>query len=60
VIPDIEVEALPQDVAAGVDRQLMRGIEEVLRLHKENPPLKPVFPKSMQRARKAYRDELNH
>ncbi len=59
VIPDIEVPALPQDVAAGIDKQLDRGIAEVLRLHAENPPVVPEFPPSMRRAREAYEEELN-
>ncbi|MCP4571783.1 MAG: hypothetical protein GY838_05470 [bacterium] len=58
VIPDIEVKSLPQDVARGVDSQLDRGIAEVLRMHKANPPEKPEFGPSMKRARKAYRVEL--
>lgn len=59
VIPDVEVVALPQDIARGIDRQLDRGIEELMRLHAENPPIQPDFPPSMRRSRKSYRDELN-
>jgi tricorn protease len=58
VIPDIEVPALPQDVAAGKDDQLDRGIAEVLRLRAEHPPIVPDFPPSARRAREAYEDEL--
>jgi len=57
VDPDIEVENLPQDVARGVDAQLDRGIEEVLRLHHETPPLQPDFGKVRDRSRKAFLDE---
>ncbi|MCP4548833.1 MAG: hypothetical protein GY835_20445 [bacterium] len=42
VDPDIEVVNLPQEEAKGIDSQLDRGIEELLRLHKEHPPLKPT------------------
>jgi tricorn protease len=59
VIPDIEVPTLPQEIAVGIDRQLDRGIEEVLRLHQENPPVAPEFPPSVRRGRDAYRKELD-
>ena len=58
VIPDIKVEWLPQDVAAGNDTQLDRGIEEVLRLHEENPPAKPKFNPNIKHSRKSYHDKL--
>lgn len=58
VIPDIEVTTLPQDIARGVDVQMDRGITELLRMHKEDPPEEPDFGPSMKRARKAYRGEL--
>ena len=58
VLPDIEVPALPQDIAQGVDKQLDAGIAEVLRLHSVQPPEKPDFPRSMRRSRKAYEQEL--
>jgi len=58
VVPDIEVEDLPQEVARGVDAQLDRAIEEVLRLHAEHPPLKPDFGPVRDRSREAYRKEL--
>jgi tricorn protease len=57
VDPDIPVENLPQDVARGMDAQLDRGIEEVLRLHAEKPPMKPDFGPSPDRSRKAYEGE---
>ncbi|MFN0179013.1 MAG: PDZ domain-containing protein [Gemmatimonadales bacterium] len=42
VAPDIEVEMTPKDVAAGRDPQLERGVQEALRLLRENPVvLKP-------------------
>jgi len=58
VIPDIEVQNLPQELARGEDAQLDRGIKEVMRLHAENPPKEPDFEKIRQRTRKAFRDEL--
>jgi len=39
--PDIEVHITPQDYAAGRDPQLERGLEVVVKLLEENPPLKP-------------------
>ena len=59
VIPDIEVPALPQDLARGLDRQLDRGIEEVLRLHAEHPPVVPDFGPSRDRSRHGYEEELD-
>jgi tricorn protease len=41
--PDIEVDNKPQDYARGVDVQLDRSIQEVLRLIEENPPKLPDF-----------------
>jgi tricorn protease len=55
VIPDIEVQNLPQDVAAGRDAQLDRAIDEVLRLHREHPPLVPAFGPPRDRTREAFR-----
>jgi tricorn protease len=57
VEPDIEVDNLPQEIARGVDTQLERGIEEVLRLHRENPPPRPAFGPAPDKSRKAYRRE---
>src|SRR4029077_14945033 len=37
VIPDIEVQNLPQDVTRGVDTQLDRGLSEVQRLVTQHP-----------------------
>lgn len=41
--PDIEVEMRPQDHVAGIDAQLDRGIEEILKLFETHPPSKPAF-----------------
>ncbi len=43
VEPDIEVENRPQDYQAGVDAQLERTIEEILKLLEANPPRLPEF-----------------
>lgn len=58
VDPDIEVTNLPQDLARGVDAQLDRGIEEVLKLHRTRPPMKPDFGPAPDRSRKAYEKEI--
>ena len=57
VEPDIEVVNLPQDLARGVDAQLDRAIREVLRLHEEQPPLRPDLGPVPPRGREAYREE---
>lgn len=57
VVPDIEVENLPQELARNVDAQLDRGIQEVLRLREGNPPIVPGFGPGPDRSRKAYRRE---
>jgi tricorn protease len=54
VVPDIEIEDLPQDLARGVDAQLDRAIEEVLRLHAERPPLRPAFGPEPDKSREAF------
>ncbi len=41
--PDIEVDNTPQDYARGVDAQLERTIEEILKLLEANPPKLPAF-----------------
>ena len=43
VDPDIEVQNLPQDVAAGRDPQLDRAIAELQKELAEHPPVKPDF-----------------
>jgi tricorn protease len=58
VEPDIRVVDSPQEIARGVDSQLDRAIEEVLRLHREQPPAKPGFGPVRDRSREAYRDEI--
>lgn len=44
VDPDIVVENLPQDVIAGRDPQLERGVQEVLRMMAEKPMALPTRP----------------
>jgi tricorn protease len=39
--PDIEVEFRPQDYAAGRDPQLERALQEITKLLRKNPPLRP-------------------
>ncbi len=58
VIPDIEVQNMPQELARGVDTQLDRGIQEVMRLHEEHPPAEPQFGPVPGRDRKDYGKEL--
>jgi tricorn protease len=58
VDPDIEVNSLPQELAAGVDAQLDRAVAEVLRLHAERPPVEPDYGPARPRSRRAYRKEL--
>lgn len=58
VLPDIELQNLPQDVAKGIDAQLDRGIAEVLRLSKERPPVRLDFGPVPDRSRKAFEKEL--
>ncbi len=58
VVPDIEVQNAPQDVARGVDAQLDRGIDEVLKLHAQRPPIKPQFGPIRPRDRKSFETEL--
>jgi tricorn protease len=48
--PDIEVDIAPQDYAHGVDTQLERGIEEILKLLEANPPRLPELPPRPSRA----------
>jgi tricorn protease len=44
VDPDIEVPEDPTTLSRGVDVQLEKAIEEVMRLHKLNPPVTPKQP----------------
>ena len=57
VIPDIEVQDLPQELAKGVDAQLDRAIAEVMKLHDAHPPVKPGFGPVKDRSRKAFSKE---
>ncbi len=57
VDPDIVVENLPQEVASGKDAQLERGLGELGRLHKTDPPMEPEFGKVKSKSRRAYRGE---
>jgi tricorn protease len=58
VIPDIEVQNLPQELGRGEDAQLDRAIEEVLRLHEEEPPKVPEFGPAPDKSREAFKKEL--
>lgn len=51
VDPDIVVENAPESLIAGRDPQLERGIEEVLRLIREDPPQRPTRPPDPVRTR---------
>lgn len=44
VEPDIEVDYLPEDYVAGRDPQLDRGLAELEKMLKANPPQRPVAP----------------
>ncbi|HEX4826095.1 MAG TPA: S41 family peptidase [Candidatus Polarisedimenticolaceae bacterium] len=57
VIPDIEVQNLPQDLAKGIDTQLDRAIAEVMKLRDAHPPVKPKFDPIRDRSRKAFERE---
>jgi tricorn protease len=52
IAPDIEIEQLPAEVAAGKDPQLDRAIREVMDKLNSNPPRKPVRPAYPVRVRK--------
>lgn len=56
-IPDIEIDNRPEQVAKGIDAQLDRGIQEVLRLHAERPPVQAEFGPVRPRNRAAYQNE---
>jgi tricorn protease len=58
VDPDIVVQNMPQDVARGVDAQLDRALDEVLKLRKEHPPIEPVFGPVRDRSRDGFRQEM--
>lgn len=54
VIPDIEVQNLPQDVVRAVDTQLDRGLTEVGRLMVQHPAPRRDFGAVPDRSRKAF------
>jgi tricorn protease len=58
VDPDIPIQNLPQDLARGVDAQLDRALDEVLKLRKEHPPIEPVFGPVRDRSRDGFKQEL--
>jgi len=58
VDPDIVIQNMPGDVAKGIDAQLDRAIQEVMRLHGEQPPVKPEFGPVRQRTRTAFEKEV--
>jgi tricorn protease len=58
VIPDIDVQNLPQELARGEDAQLERAIREVLELHGKRPPVRPAFGPVRDRSRGGYRREV--
>jgi tricorn protease len=47
--PDIKVDIIPQEHAAGIDAQLQRAIKEILQDLEEKPPLEPQFDQRPQR-----------
>lgn len=57
VDPDIVVQNLPQDLAAGKDPQLDRALTELKTLHEKEPPIKPAFAPAPPRGRDAFKDE---
>jgi hypothetical protein len=54
VIPDIEVQDLPQDIVRAVDAQLDRGIAELQKSLAQHPPQKRDFGGIPDRSRKAF------
>ena len=58
VVPDIELQNLPQDLARGVDAQLDRAIAEVTTLAAARPQVKPAPGPVRQRSRAAFAGEL--
>jgi tricorn protease len=58
VDPDIPIQNLPQDLARGVDAQLDRALDEVLKLRKDHPPIEPVFGPVRDRSRDGFKQEL--
>lgn len=58
VIPDIELQNLPQELAQGIDAQLDRAIAEVLSRKQQHPPIAPQFGPVRKRTREAFQQEL--
>lgn len=58
VTPDIEVQNLPQELAAGKDAQLERGLAELKLLLAKEPPVEPQFPVAPDKGRKAFEGEM--
>jgi tricorn protease len=58
VDPDIVVENQPTDVAKGVDAQLDRAIEEVMRLRGQQTALTPKLDLIRNRTREAFKAEM--
>jgi tricorn protease len=54
VIPDIEVQDLPQDLTRAIDAQLDRGLTEIQKLLAQHPPQKRDFGAIPDRSRKAF------
>ncbi len=54
VVPDIEVQNLPQDIVRAIDAQLDRGLTELQRLMTLRPPTKRDFTQIPDRSRKAF------
>lgn len=57
VDPDIEIDNAPQEIGKGVDAQLDRAIQEVMRLHAQKPPMKPDFPPAPDHSRESFQKE---
>ncbi len=57
VEPDILVQNLPQDMANGIDAQLDRAIEEVLKRREAHPPVRPELGPRPHKTREAYQGE---
>jgi tricorn protease len=60
VDPDIVVQNLPQELARGVDAQLDRGLEELTKLHTQDPPIVPNFGPAPNKSRDAFKAELGN
>jgi tricorn protease len=54
VIPDIEVQDLPQDIIRAIDAQLDRGLTEIQRMLAQHPPQTRDFGAIPDRSRKAF------